>query len=85
MINVDLSQAKLAESMESYKDEVVRLHDMIHNKTGQGSDFLGWVDLPVNYDKEEVKEILKKAKELKDEIDVLLMLFLNLVQLLKLL
>ena len=44
--------------MESYKDEVVRLHDMIHNKTGQGSDFLGWVDLPVNYDKEEVKEIL---------------------------
>jgi len=72
MINVDLSQAKLAESMESYKDEVVRLHDMIHNKTGQGSDFLGWVDLPVNYDKEEVKEILKKAKELKDEIDVLL-------------
>lgn len=72
MISLDLSQAKLAESMESYKDEVVKVHDMIHNKTGKGNDFLGWVDLPVNYDKEEVKEILKKAEELKNEVDVLL-------------
>lgn len=72
MISLDLSQAKLTESMESYKDEVVKVHDMIHNKTGKGNDFLGWVDLPVNYDKEEVKEILKKAAELKEEVDVLL-------------
>jgi glucose-6-phosphate isomerase len=72
MIKVDLSQAKLTESMESYKDDVARIHDMIHNKTGKGSDFLGWVDLPVAYDKEEVKEILKKAEELKKEVDVLL-------------
>ena len=25
-------------------------HDTVHNKTGAGSDFLGWVDLPINYD-----------------------------------
>lgn len=72
MIKVDLSNAKLTESMESYKDKVVEIHDMIHNKTGLGSDFLGWVDLPVNYDKDEVEEILKKADELKKEVDVLL-------------
>lgn len=33
MINVDLSKAKLTESMESYKDRVAEVHDMIHNKT----------------------------------------------------
>ena len=55
MIKVDLSQAKLAESMDSYKEQVASIHDMIHNKTGLGNDFLGWVDLPIAYDKEEVK------------------------------
>lgn len=39
MINVDLSKAKLTESMESYKDRVAEVHDMIHNKTGAGNDF----------------------------------------------
>ncbi|MEG0367318.1 MAG: glucose-6-phosphate isomerase, partial [Coprobacillus sp.] len=72
MIKVDLSQAKLAESMDSYKEKVASIHDMIHNKTGLGNDFLGWVDLPVNYDKEEVKNINAKVNELKNEIDVLL-------------
>ena len=72
MIKVDLSKAKLTESMESYKEQVAQIHDMIHNKTGQGSDFLGWVDLPVNYDKAEVEAIKAKVNELKDEIDVLL-------------
>ena len=72
MIKVDLSQAKLAESMDAYKEKVASIHDMIHNKTGLGNDFLGWVDLPVNYDKEEVKNINAKVTELQDEIDVLL-------------
>lgn len=72
MIKVDLSKAKLAENMDSYKEQVASIHDMIHNKTGKGNDFLGWVDLPVNYDKDEVKAIKEKVAELKDEIDVLL-------------
>lgn len=61
MIKVDLSQAKLAESMDAYTKQVASIHDMIHNKTGKGNDFLGWVDLPVAYDKEEVKAIKEKA------------------------
>ena len=47
MIKVDLSKAKLAENMDTYKEQVASIHDMIHNKTGKGNDFLGWVDLPV--------------------------------------
>lgn len=72
MIKVDLSQAKLAESMDAYKEQVALLHDMIHNKTGAGNDFLGWVDLPADYDKEEAEAIKVKANELRKEIDVLL-------------
>ena len=66
MIKVDLSKAKLTESMESYKEQVAQIHDMIHNKTGQGSDFLGWVDLPVNYDKAEVEADLNAVKSFLD-------------------
>lgn len=51
MITLDLSKAKLSEDLESYKDKVKEIHDMIHNKTGAGNDFLGWVELPENYDK----------------------------------
>ncbi len=72
MIQIDLSQAKLPESVESYKDRVAEIHKMIHEKTGAGNDFLGWVELPTNYDKDEFARIQKKAKELSEEIDVLL-------------
>ncbi len=72
MIKLDLSQAKLEQDLDSYKDKVVEIHDMIHNKTGLGNDFLGWVDLPVNFDQEEVAAMKVKAEELKKEIDVLL-------------
>ena len=40
--------------MQSYVDQA---HKMIHEKTGLGNDFLGWVDLPKNYNKEEVLEL----------------------------
>ena len=46
MITLDLSKAKLNEDLESYKDTVKDIHEMIHNKTGAGNDFLGWVELP---------------------------------------
>ncbi len=72
MIKVDLSQTKLAEDMASYKNKVADVHDMIHNKTGKGSDFLGWVNLPTDYDKKEAEAIKAKAKELMNEVDVLL-------------
>ncbi|SDZ49057.1 glucose-6-phosphate isomerase [Evansella caseinilytica] len=49
-------------------------HDEIHNGTGAGSDFLGWVDLPVNYDKEEFSRIQKAAEKIKSDSDVLLVI-----------
>lgn len=42
--------------------------------TGAGNDFLGWVDLPVNYDKEEFDRIKKAAEKIKNDSDVLLVI-----------
>lgn len=54
------------------RDFVKTAHHNIHEKTGAGSDFLGWVDLPENYDKEEFARIKKSAEKIKSDSDVLL-------------
>ena len=57
--------------MQSYIDVA---HDMLHDKTGLGNDFLGWVDLPKNYDKEEFNRIKRVSEKIKSDSDVLLSL-----------
>ena len=47
---------------------------MLHEKTGLGNDFLGWVDLPKNYDKEEFARIKKAAKKIQSDSDVLVVI-----------
>lgn len=49
-------------------------HEMLHNKSGLGNDFLGWVDLPNNYDKEEFVRIKKAAEKIKSDSDVLVVI-----------
>ena len=44
------------------------------SKTGAGNDFLGWIDLPVDYDKEEFDRIKKAAKKIQSDSDVLLVI-----------
>lgn len=52
---------------ENAKEELV-------NKTGAGNDFLGWIDLPVDYDKEEFARILKAANKIQNDSEVLLVI-----------
>lgn len=54
------------------RDFVKVAHHSLHEKTGAGSDFLGWIDLPVDYDKEEFSRIQKSAEKIKGDSDVLL-------------
>ena len=61
-----------AHEVDLMKKLTLDAKELLVSKTGAGNDFLGWVDLPVNYDKDEVEAILKKAEELKEEIEVLL-------------
>ena len=49
-------------------------HKMLEDRTGAGNDFLGWVDLPVNYDKEEFARIKKAAAKIMQDTDVLLVI-----------
>ena len=44
------------------------------SKTGAGNDFLGWIDLPVDYDKEEFARIKSAAKKIQSDSDVLLVI-----------
>ncbi|NLM75985.1 MAG: glucose-6-phosphate isomerase [Clostridiaceae bacterium] len=56
------------------KKHVEDAHEKLHNKTGPGSDFLGWVELPNNYDKEEFSRILKAARKIREDSDVLIVI-----------
>ncbi|MDE5415379.1 glucose-6-phosphate isomerase [Alkalihalobacterium chitinilyticum] len=49
-------------------------HQQLHNGTGAGNDYIGWVDLPVNYDKEEFSRIQQAAQKIKSDSDVLLVI-----------
>ncbi|QHZ49730.1 glucose-6-phosphate isomerase [Paenibacillus larvae] len=55
-------------------DQVKTAHDLLHNQSGAGSDFLGWIDLPVNYDKEEFARIQKAAKQIQSDSDALVVI-----------
>lgn len=48
--------------------------DLLLSRQGAGNDFLGWIDLPVDYDKEEFGRIKEAAKKIKNDSDVLLVI-----------
>ena len=62
------------ENLEAMQAEVSKAHAMLHEGTGQGSDFLGWIDLPVNYDKDEFAQIKECAEKIKKDSEVLVVL-----------
>jgi len=58
-----------------YLADAVRLaHDQLHNGTGAGSDFLGWINLPTEYDKEEFARIQAAASRIRENSDVLVVI-----------
>lgn len=63
-----------AEELNSFSDKVLDAHNKIVNKNGEGNDFLGWVDLPVNYDKEEFERIKKAAKKIQSDSKALVVI-----------
>lgn len=49
-------------------------HQAIHNKTGAGNDFLGWLELPTDYDKDEFARIKTAAAKIQSDSDVLIVI-----------
>lgn len=60
--------------VEAMAPKAVDAMNVLMNKTGEGNDFLGWIDLPTNYDKEEFARIKKAAEYIKANADVLIVI-----------
>ncbi len=63
-----------AAEIEKMKEQTLAAKEMLVSKTGAGNDFLGWIDLPVNYDKEEFARIKEAAKKIQGDSEVLLVI-----------
>ncbi len=60
--------------LTAIKDQVSAAHKMVHEKSGLGNDFLGWVDLPENYDREEFARIKAAAERIKKNTEVFIVI-----------
>ncbi len=60
--------------LKGLETHIALAHKMIHDRNGLGNDFLGWVDLPKNYDKEEFARIKKAAEKIKSDTDILIVI-----------
>jgi glucose-6-phosphate isomerase len=63
-----------AEELQNMKKAAEAAKDTLVSKTGAGSDYLGWIDLPVNYDKDEFTRIQAAAKKIQSDSDVLIVI-----------
>ena len=63
-----------AEEVKNMKAGVECAKEVLTSRTGAGNDFLGWIDLPVDYDKDEFARIKKAAAKIQSDSDVLLVI-----------
>ena len=70
-MKLQLNNLMSEDILNSYQKDVERINKMIDEKSGPGNDFLGWVDWPVDYDKEELERMKKDAKYVRDHFDIL--------------
>lgn len=76
-IKFDFSNTEFMASKEdvtAMSEKVVAAKKTLLEKTGEGNDFLGWIDLPVNYDKDEFARIKKAAAKIQGDSDVLIVI-----------
>lgn len=72
-IKLNFSNSKIPmETIMEYKDQVEKIHKTLHEKVTEESAFLGWLELPTNYDKEEFNRIKKAAQKIQKDSDIFL-------------
>ena len=62
------------EALNQNKENVLKAYKTLVNKTGEGNDFLGWIEYPKNYDKEEFARIKKAAEKIRSNSEVLVVI-----------
>ena len=69
-ISLNLKNAGITKkSIMEYKEQVENIHKDLHRRANDEKDFIGWLELPTNYDKKEFARIKKAAKKIKKESD----------------
>ena len=74
-LDLDVTQASSFYTQEEYnsvRKDIIAAHQLLRSKQGAGNDFLGWLDLPVEYDKKELTDILTAGKRIQSQSRVLL-------------
>ena len=77
MLKLDYTQAAWAvkeHELTNLKESVKLAHKTLHEGTGAGNDFLGWINLPENYDKEEFARIKKAAEKIRSDSEILIVI-----------
>ncbi len=76
-ISFDYSNAKFMvsdDNLRAMSKRVLDAKEVLVSRTGAGNDFLGWLDLPINYDKEEFARIKKAAKKIQSDSEILIVI-----------
>ena len=74
-ISLDLKHTGITQkTILTYKEQVENIHKDLHRRANDEKDFVGWLELPTNYDKEEFARIKKAAKKIKKESDILVVI-----------
>ena len=74
-ISLNLENSGITQkNIMEYKEQVENIHKDLHRRANDEKDFVGWLELPTNYDKEEFKRIKKAAKKIENESDILIVI-----------
>ena len=75
MVKFNYENSSIEEkAMMEYSQMVTKVHKELHKKANDEKEFLGWIELPTNYDKEEFDRIKKAAKKIQRDSDILVVI-----------
>ena len=75
MIKFKFDNSSITEKMfQEYSNEVARIHNNMNQNANKEDQFLGWVELPTNFDKAEFERIKKAAEKIQTDSDVLIVI-----------
>ena len=68
MIKFNFDNSSINEKMfQEYSQEVSEIHNKINNSVNDKNNFLGWVELPTNFDKKEFEKIKKATEKIQSD------------------
>ncbi len=75
MIKFNFENSSIEEKIiDKYSEKVNAIHNELYEKSNKIGEFLGWMELPTNYDKDEFNRIKKAAKKIQKDSDVLIVI-----------